>query len=562
MYNQKAYEILISSISSAVFIDEKAKNFFSDTPINTEIVEEKLSLSLFNTFKENGKSLTVHKFEKENIDNPQLINYLFNGRDLILLDWELDDLSGQEYSLKLLSKAIELPYINFCCIYSRSTNFNDIPNYLTAYFSGLNIEDIKLIEQTYEYIEVKDILEFRKNPENSIEEFFKENKITYDAFPIERFKVNSPKVILDLIYIVLENKKYIFQSEAFTNYEVIYSTEDSFVINNTFVLVIKKEEENDSDYKNLIKRISDVVVKNKSSFFQLLGLEMQYIFNNNEKFIDESILKSSTEAFFSFRNHLKDDKIFGIIIKKLLIEQAALKLRTAKLKLLDSEFLNFHGEKLKDNEITTNDLLQLNVFYNSVSIKSLNELDLPNLNFGDIFKDEASNYYLCITALCDCYYPNKIDYNYYFVKGKEFDNVEIALKLGDTAFISFLPNNKAVYWGDIEHPKREKISKLKDESADHFKIRKLEMDLEACKYFLYKPFYVKPKVYNVENNKLVENTIRIWDITNKKTKLGTENDINYLNVQYVTTLRNDYTQRIANHAFGHSTRVGVDFVKK
>ncbi|MCC2598262.1 response regulator receiver domain [Sphingobacterium sp. FBM7-1] len=559
MYSQKAIDILNSSINSAVFIDEKAKDFFSETPINTQVVEEKLSVDLFKTFKKNGKSLVVHKFEKDDLTDTALINYLFSGKDLILLDWELDNDDGQQYSLELLSKSIEIPYINFCCIYSRSKNFDNIPIYLTAYFSGLQDEDAETIKDTYSYITIEDIESFYKNPSNSIDTFFDENQISVEDFPIERFRNKPKETILDLIRISLNKEVYFFQDGSVINHEVIYSGANSFIINNTFVLAIKKEND-DSDYKHLIQRISNEIIKSNSSFFQLLGLEMQSIFNANERFIDETILKSSTEALFQFRNHIKDDKTFGIVIKKLLLEQATLKLRTAKLKLLDSEFLKNKSDEIKE-VATKEDLFQLNVFYNSVTVKGITPEDIPNLNFGDVFKDVNDNYYLCITALCDCYYPNKIESNYYFAKGKEFPDLETALRLGDTAFLSFLPNNKVVHWGDTEIVKKDKIKKLDDESEEQFSCRKLEAELKAYKGFLYKPFYIKPKVYNVESNKLVDNTIRIWDITNKMSKTGAEQNLNYINVEYITTLRSDYAQRIANHAFGHPSRVGVDFVK-
>lgn len=571
MYSDKAFAILNSSINSAVFIDDKAKDFYSGTPIDTGVVEEKLSGALFKTFKENGKSLVVHKFEKEQITDNSLINYLFTGKDLILLDWELHDVDGQQYSLELLSKSIEAPYINFCCIYSRTSNFDKIPLYLTAYFSGLQDYEIEKIMNDYAHLTIEEIAEFQRNPGNSIDSFFEDNQIVLDEFPIERLRDKSKKIVLDLISIALEYEKYFFQKENQINHEVIYSGEDSFIINNTFVLAIKKEE-GDSDYSRLIKRISDQVIKNKSSFFQLLGLEMQSVFNLNERFIDETILKSSTEALFQFRNHIKDDKSFGVIIKKLLLEQATLKLRTAKLKLLDTDFLEHESGEIKE-AATNADLFQLNVFYNSVSVKSLNSEDIPNLNFGDIFKGSEEDYYLCITALCDCYYPNKIEHNFYFVKGTEFDDIELALRLGDTAFLSFLPNGKAVYWGNIEKPKlkgtkdiilsgSQDVQKLqKDIKAQCALIQRLNNNQEILNNYLYKPFYIAPKLYNVENNKLTNNKIRIWDITNKVTKEKFDQNLNYFDVEYITTLRNDYAQRIANHAFGHPARVGVDFVK-
>ncbi|MCG7281502.1 response regulator receiver domain [Chryseobacterium taklimakanense] len=573
MYSDKAFTILNSSINSAVFIDEKAKDFYSGTPINTDVVEEKLSGDLFKTFKENGKSLIVHKFKKEHITDNSLVNYLFTGKDLILLDWELDDNDGQQYSLELLSKAIETPYINFCCIYSRSANFDNIPLYLTAYFSGLQEGEFENIKNNYAHLTIEEIANFRKNPNNDIDSFFNENQIIVNEFPVENFRDKPKEIILDLINIALDVNKYFFSKEAKINHEVIYSGEDSFIINNTFVLAIKKEQ-GDSDYKHLIKRISGEIVKNKSSFFQLLGLEMQSVFNSNERFIDETILKSSTEALFQFRNHINDDKTFGIIIKKLLLEQATLKLRTAKLELLKTDFLDFKSKELDNKEPSNEDLFQLNVFHNSVSVKSLNPDDIPNLNFGDVFKGSGDDYYLCITALCDCYEPKKIDYNFYFVKGAEFEDIELALMLGDTAFISFLPNGKAVYWGNLDDPKIKKIKKPSLSNSDD--AQKLKNDIETLNQiisnlssnqnklnnFLYKPFYIKPKIYNVTNNKLVDNKIEIWDITNKPQKDTLDQNLNYYEVEYITTLRNDYAQRIANHAFGHPARVGVDFVKK
>jgi hypothetical protein len=573
MYRQKAHDILSSSINSAVYIDEKAKDFFSGEPINTDIPEEKLSINLYNTFKDNGKSLTVHKFNKTDIKDEKIIEYLFNNKDLILLDWELDDVSGQEFSLGLLLHAISLPYINFTCIYSSTSNFDKIPFFLKAYFSGLSKENFVSISEKYEYIDISDINEFR-NSSNSIEDFFKENEIEQETFPIEKCKNYSFEDLLDLIIIGLENEKYIFPIENIEGFEVIDTGDNSFLINNTLVFTLKKDEEIDNNFSKLIGRITDEVIKNDSSFFQLLGLEMQSVFNSSEQFIDNTILKSSTEALFNFRRHIDNDKTFGIIIKKLLLEQATLKLRTAKLEILESDFLEAHGSTLT-NDASSEDLMQLNTFYNAVSVKSLNDQDIPNLNFGDVFKDQNSNYYLCITALCDCYYPNKINFNYYFVEGTEFKDTELALTLGDTAFLSFLPDGKAIYWGDLEKPKLKntKPAHLLESLDDVSKLKKniktlkqkvinYETNQAILHQFLYKPFYIKPKVFNVTNNKLIDNKINIWDITNKIKKNVSNQDLNHFEVEYIITLRNDYTQRLANHAFGHPARVGVDFVKK
>jgi hypothetical protein len=573
MYNKKAFEILNSSINSAIFIDEKAKDFFSGTPVNEQIPEEILSRNLYSAFKENGKSLAVHKFEISDLDKPEVLDYLFNSRDLILLDWELANFDGQEHSLKLLKRAIKAPNVNFCCIYSSSAKFDTITYFLDAYFSGLTKNDFELIRNEYSYLSDEDILSVFGKGDSELISFFSENEIDVLTFPIQKLR-NKPKLfLLRIIYISISVEKYFLPEEP-VEYEVLNTGNESLIVNNTFVFTLKKEESSGDDYNELLKRISETVIENDSSFFQLLGLEMQSIFNSNERFIDETLLKSSTEAIFQFRNHLKDDKTFGTIIKKLLIEHATLQLRATELKLLDSEFLENISAKMSTNKPSPEDVFQLNVFYNSVSVKSKVHKDIPNLNFGDVFIGENNDYFLCITALCDCYYPAKINGNFYFVVGTEFDDIETAIELGDTAFLSFLPNGKSVYWGVLDKPKLNKIKSLqlygstedlklmeKDIKLLQGKITKLEENQESLKSSLYKPFYIKPKVFNVENNKLIDYKIGIWDISNNYPNGESNQDLNYYKVDYVTTLRNDYAQRIANHAFGHPARVGVDFVK-
>lgn len=561
MYSQKAFDILNSSIKSAVFIDEKAKDFYSASEINPDIVEEQLSFDLYTAFKKNGKNLAVHRFEIKDLDEPKTIEYLFKGKDLILLDWELNEFDGQEHSLNLLHKAVSSPNINFCCIYSSSRNFDTIPLYLVAYFSGLTKEQFETIKETYSYIELQDLQNIINKNEDEILDFGKENEINGETFPIDEHKDKSILYLTRLVYISLNVENFFVADSQILKYEVLNTGDDSFMINNTFVLTLKKDFNNDADYEKLLRRISDIVVNNEGSFFQLLGLEMQSIFNENESFIDNSILKSSTEALFQFRNHFDDDKVFGSIIKKLLIEQASLKFRTAKLKLLESDFLQDQSAKLANKPPSKEDLFQLNVFHNSVTISGMHD-SIPNLNFGDIFIDEKDNYYLCVTALCDCYEPNKIQGNFYFVRGKKLKNNDLALKLGDTAFVSFLPKNVAIYWGNLDSAKFDVIEKQNQgESIDAYRVRKLTNEMEGYKQFLYKPFYVKPQIFNVENNKLIDNKLRMWDISNKYTLDEIKQDLNEFNLTYLTTLRQDYAQRIANHAFGHPARVGVDFVK-
>jgi hypothetical protein len=564
-YNDKAFNIVKHSINSAVFIDEKAKEFYSEIPIDNDVIEEQLSVELFNQFKSEGVSLAVHKFNVADISNEELKQYLLKDRDLVLLDWELDATGGIDYSLKLLSEVVGYPHINFCCIYTSTSKFDDITLHINTFFSGFSKADYENVLSAYSFLDINDFLEPAKtllasNNDSDIDSFLKSIGVDLADFPIE-YKSN-----FDALKILIDSFGGFEKSEK-REMEITSTSKESnsFIINNTFVFILKKDVVNDTKPSALIKRISEELTKNKNSFIQLLGLEMQTIFNNNGSFINESMLQSSTEAFFTHRNYLKEknknDIPFNTLIKKVLIEHATLRLRTAKLSLLDADFLD--EESKNYNQIPSDEeVASMNTFYNSVIVTSLNNIDLPNVNFGDIFINSEGVYYLCVTALCDCLRPGKIKHNYFFVEGKEIP-IDTANLLGDSAFVSYIPNNKAVSWINYESTKVKKANNAGLDPKDA-EINNLKSKINALEQFKYKPVYIQPHIFNIRNPKIENNTIELRRVESvKKIEEGKDSgDLNIFNASYVTTLRPNYTQRIANHTFAHSVRVGVDFVSK
>ncbi len=565
-YEEKAFEIIKDSIKSAIFIDEKAREFYTNTKVDEGIEEEKLSMDLFDNFKKEGVSLAIHKFTKSDIDDSNLKRYLLKGRDLILLDWELDGTSGEEYSLKLLSEIINSPHINFCCVYTRTPRFDSIFSQIETYFSGLKNEDYEKIKETYDFLDDKETLkkihDFLFNvQETNIEDFINELGIDLKNHPELIKNKFIPEInLLKLIYYSFLNN--IKSTQVEFSLDSIYSNSNSFIINNTIVLILKKDDENDPKPSFLLNKITYELIKNKNSFIQLLGLEMQTIFNSNESFINENILKSSTEALFKHRNYLKNknnsDIPFSSLIKRVLIEHASLSLRTSKLSLLETDFLDSESQRYIDNP-TQNDIASLNTFYNSVHIKSLNNRDFPNINFGDVFYDGSKFYYLCITALCDCLRPDKIRQNYYFVKGERI-NIELANSLGDSAFISYFSEDLSVSWITYESSKPKKIDNT-GLTIEQKQINNLKSEIEALKQFQYKPVYVEPHNFNVKTPKIIDNKIQARRVESTKEIEDDNGTIAFIDFNYISTLRPNYTQRIANHAFTHPVRVGVDFVK-
>lgn len=565
-YEEKAFEIIKNSIKSAIFIDEKALEFYSEEKLNDTIIEHTLSLELHKAFKKEGVSLAVHRFEEENLKNEKLKKYLFKDRDLVLLDWELDhDVNvGLSYSLKLLSEIVNSNHINFCCIYSSSAKFYQIFNHLLSYFSGISKEEREKITSIFEGIE--ELVEIGNsfkyddlNAYNDVVTKFEEIGLDVNLIDEHFQKEDINDSIRNLLLTFSDYAK----SDNLEHVPNIISYEkDSLVINNTIIFILEKRVNTDINTDELLNRIRDVFISTENNFVQLLGLEMQTVFNNEGSFIDENLLNVSKETIFAHRNHLKEvnktDIPFKALIKNVLIEHSTLKLRTANLSILEESFLDNESDK-QFNKPSKNDIASLNTFYNSVQVNNLKTRDSQNVNFGDVFYDGTKYYYLCITALCDCLRPEKIKQNYYFVKGEPID-IELANTLGDTAFISYLSDKICVSWVTLESTKVKKPDNT-GLSNEQKQLNNLKAENEALKQFKFKPVYIEPHNFNAKSSTINDNKIQVRRVESTKEILEDNGTINFIDFHYVSTLRPNYTQRITNHAFTHPVRVGVDFVK-
>ena len=296
------------------------------------------------------------------------------------------------------------------------------------------------------------------------------------------------------------------------------------MLNAQQVITIFKKKENNPD--NLLENFYDHIINDIDSYNQLLTIDFFNrvfrigIINKDNK------INFSKEALLEHRRRLKDeglDSFYEEFVKELLLEKMNLSLRDIKSPLLSEDIHNeLYNPKIKaKNE----DSHKMNVFYNSFTLNKSGSY----INFGDVFKIEGEDKYLiCLTPLCDCLRPQeKIKRNYFFAEGEHI-KLDDALKFGDTAFISFLPNGKVVRWTDVPQ--------------------------EESKYV---PIYIKPLQYKVLEGKDLINEDGIIELY----YLNKEGERKNKNVQYISTIRQNYAQRIANHAFSYPLRVGVDFVK-
>lgn len=530
-FEQKAQEIIRTSIKSAIFIDEKARTFFQDSSDLKGENEELISVQLFNKFKEAGISLAIHQYKINDENDDILKNYLFQDRDLVLLDWNLAGDSGQEYSLKLLSDIIERPHIHFCTIYTSESgaDIDSVFKNILSYFSNEIEENYNIFRESLELeegiMEIKDaLIDININRDsddlgNKIGKLFKSKTKEIKKIKEITGRTDNLEAII-IASIALDNTlkcDKALKSPMITSFE-----NKTIVIQNTIINILNK---NENEPTVLIENISKDIVSSKSSFTQLLGLEMQSIFSESSAFIDENLLNFSKEGLIYHRENYKKDSIghyFPEFIKEIMVEKAKLNIRSKSLSLLDDTFLDSLNKGIKPD---IGELLSMNTFYNSSKLHNDNKL-----NFGDVFKVEGiDEYYICITALCDCLRPEKINNSFFFAKGNLM-NKEKAVQLGDTAFLSYLNNETVVSWTDV-----------------------ISIDDDLHKF---SPVYIKPLSFTVFNTKFNENQELSLSFID-----GENGNIKSIQVKYITTVKANYTQRIANHAFSHPIRIGVDYVK-
>ena len=529
-YIDIARGVLKDNIKSAIYIDDNAREFHQNELTGSQ--EEQLSLDLYSKFRESGVSLESVKYYKESESDSQWINYCLENRDLTLLDWQLEGKSGEKQSLKILDKIINTPNIHFCVIYTNAENLDDVLKRIVTNYSNFTNENFLEFKEHAQNIfgEEFDFSEFHRislgrndrNVKKEIGTLLKKYKNEIDAFKDETHITDNICAILKLSTLSLD----IFDEEL--NHPLpcpSYINPNKYLIeiNNTIISIFKKKENEPS---KLLENFFEHIVNDIDSYNQLLTMDFFNrifrvgIINKNNS------INFSKEALFDHRNRLKKeglDAFYEEFIKELLVEKMNLSLRDTKSSLLSEEIYSELFDE--NNPAKKEDSHKMNVFYNSFLLDKKDSY----INFGDVFKfDDEEKYVICLTPLCDCLRPQeKIKRNYFFAEGEHI-NLDDALMLGDTAFISFLPNGKVVRWTDVP----------KEESK-------------------FVPIYIKPIQYKVLKDR---------DSIDANGKI----DLYYLNkegepksksVKYVTTIRQNYAQRIANHAFSYPVRVGVDFVK-
>ncbi len=515
-YQDSAKKIIKEHIKTAIYIDENAREPFasSSTP---ELFEEKLSLELYKDFANHNILLNTYKFDA--LKYNQQKDYLLNGRDFVLLDWKLDGASGEDLALEIISNIINAkPQILFCGVYTQEQPDVVFKN-LLSFFSGITShesDDIKLqlmLEEEDNYANFKSDLD-----DIVLNGSFEKNRITdfknrfSNIFEKDFFNCNIDDLRNKLIECWCAYSDFQKSNSNQTKVESYKVSDKALLVRNTFIVILNKKL---TKFDKLLGKFTQIIANYSNGFSLLMSLELNNIIQNKGMMIDPRITSISRELFAYHK--MKDKDGFEDFIKDIMLSGVYLNLLDERITTIQS--LNTPSKTFKPNN---NELIKMNVYYNSIYRTRNN-----NLTFGDVFKyvdneTEEVCYYICINPLCDCAKP-KNENTFYFAKGHKVEQttIEKELKRSEEVFISYLPDNTLIRWSD---------------SSDKGK-----------------PIYITPVPLTIPKTTIKNNQISAYRLKaqiSKKEKLD---------LVYVTTLKQNYAQRIANHAFTHSIRVGISF---
>jgi hypothetical protein len=536
LYQDIAKKIVASTIRNAIYIDDKIVLPFEESSDSTL---KGVCKKLYESFNTNNSTLDFYRFDAKN-DWREKKDLFFKGKDLVIIDWHLDELKHNSYqhenTLPIISEAVKTDSLHFVCIYTQTPeqDFDGILYALKAYFCELSADGQILIDEFFSNIEEAGIdtdklktelktqlrtLALKKDDEKgkflSQIDFFLKNEFQ-SIFSLSAFQKKIKEIFQtgDLICAYqklgyLLNEEILSLEKQKNSISVQFLSNSYIRINHTIILVVNKKglmPEND-----IFGKFSEAIIGTSGNFLTMMGLEMRNLFVESSAFLGKDIDSINENAFFHHYDKCEHKSDFFDFLKQLWKEQsfAYLNNHTNELKLANETTLSEYRKNQSDNPIVLpNELAKLNYYYNIVEIPIT---ESRKISFGDIFQgNNKSSYYLCVTAHCDCNTSENINHQFHFIKGEK-DNLLKLTQEGDAGYNSFIKGEKK--------------------------------DIIAIKW-QNKPFTIFiPK-----------------DINNTAKSINVQIQNKDATLSYCCSIKENYAQRMTNWAFANPLRVGIFFV--
>ena len=535
-----AQKVIKDAIRSAICIDDEYAPPYPQG--NSELNTEEPS-KLYYSFREKGHcDLDIYHFES--IDKSWKPDYMIPNKDLVILDWELDKgVNKFDSTLRILEDIVKSEKIPFVLIYTNTQNLNQVAQELISRFNPYSQDKLKefvnllvtKFSNLVESLDEADVEEFIEENHGRFYEYFmafsQRGDITSEIINsfAEKFEVDLEKAQKKFNTIfkelfgekkasvgMTEVSKIIMGQGNSHQYNLDRIEIDPLALKVEYTSVIiyhKQSKKGGIQPENLFERFSEAIQNNPHNYLTLLSLELKDKLREDFSLIGNTFASIDERAFFYHLSNYRDEEEYQLhLIHDFIIKSWIEDLIQHNYRRIP-DVLNYVVDKIKGATLPSspkeakadNALIEGLMRYSSFISTVNSERETPELQFGDIFlNQENSHFYLCITPHCDCLRPEKIQHNFYFVKGEKYDNVK-ALQEAETAYNSFITT-------------QEELISVK--------------------------WQCKPFTAHIQNNDISALT---FNYCSEKIQLG-----------HITTLKENYVQRIANQSFGYGYRVGID----
>jgi hypothetical protein len=549
-FTEIATEIVKKSIRSAICIDDQFAEPYEE---NKNGFDAEIPKKLYKSFREDGNcSLDFFRY-KDYDDWITNRNWVLSNKDLIILDWELDEeIPKYTSTLKIIEDIVCHGRNQFLIIYTHLPNIENIAIDLQAYYLRYNKPVLKekfdIIKEKYEesghdFDELK--LYIKKNI-SQVEIFSTKLNLPkiFSALGNEDFSSfmknirtvlddQKPRDLLEVILLNIYGKDEVF-SPIPRKVNIVSSNYLLLNIENTIILISKKgngvQNEKNILPENLFDFFSIAIIEKPSSVLALIACEMKDVFRSNITYVGNRIQMINEKVFFYHWNNLRNTEDFtsdeadnhfkSFLLETWVNEITHFSINSSSQTSYFNALLQYGNEKgLFENlelDSPIEDLIRLGSHYSN-SNSNLNFRADKKCKFGDIFwlksnkNKENLMVLLNVTQHCDSLRPNKINNLLFFVKGEILNSdsqKKEALNKAESGYYSFIISN----------------------------------DIPYCIKWITKPFTI---FINNESN-IISETIKAISIGE-----------NEYDLEYIASLKENYTQRVANHSFGQAMRIGI-----
>jgi len=539
-----ANNIIRDSIVSSIYIDDKIVEPYDLERVGTP--EYGTTKGVYESFREAQKSIDFYRYNADSnwADDK---DYIFKNRDLLILDWDLagNEALEQPTTLEILEKAVHTDSLHFISIYTGKDvkEFQEIIYLIKSFFSkdyntynrekieGIIAElDAESIERSFfEGLKGKfkesafSIGDEQKAILNEIKETIRNTlgKTLYPGFSnsIKNLTGNLAEgceLLGYAIHNIAPNPNPQLQHAINTAF-----TENHFiVIGHTIIQITSKRNPEPTELLNFFTEATQSVCGN---LLTLVTLEIRNLLRESSGFIGKGADEITDSVLF--HQWKKKESFFEFLMTIFKSHTVShFDYKQGKLKSLHNEFwAAYEAEKGITQKLEAlvapemdqhlvKELLKLNLYYNILHVK---RSDNEKVRFGDVFTSIKNGqpdggFFLCITAHCDCLTPENIRNNFYFVRGESANTSEL-VKKGDDVFCTYLSKGSEII-GVRWDP--------------------------------------RPIILRIANPELADNRV-----------IGIDGVDDAFELSYSCTIKESYTQRMANYSFAHAMRVGIDFAK-